>query len=68
MDRWRILDIEQNRKTASDRPDPEARKGTAESSQTVGGETTGSSDESHQVGSAASCDGPCTLAGTADPT
>ena len=49
MDRWRILDIEQNRKTASDRPDPEARKGTAESSQTVGGETTGSSDEATKL-------------------
>jgi hypothetical protein len=45
MDRWRILDIEQNRKTASDRPDQEAPKGPAESGQTVRRGTTGSSDE-----------------------
>ena len=68
MDRWRILDIEQNRKTGSDRPDLGARKGTAERGQTAGRGTTGSSDEPTKVASAASCDGTHTFAGTADPT
>ena len=49
MDRCRILDIEQNRKTTSDRPDPEAPKGPAESGQTLGRGTTGSSDEATKV-------------------
>lgn len=49
MGRWRILDIEQNRKTASDRTSPEARKGPDESGQTVGRGTTSSSDEATKL-------------------
>ena len=49
MDRWRILDIEQNRKTSSDLPDPEARKAPAESGQTAARGTTGSSDDATKL-------------------
>jgi hypothetical protein len=51
MDRWRILDIEQNREMASDQPDSGTRKGSAKSGQTVGRGTTGSSDQSSEIGS-----------------
>jgi hypothetical protein len=51
MDRWRILDIEANRKMASDQPDQEARKGPGESGQTVGRGTTESSNEATKVDS-----------------
>lgn len=49
MDRWRTLEIEASRKTASDRSDREARRGPAESSQTVGRGTKCSSDEVRNI-------------------
>ncbi len=49
MDRWRILDVEQNQKTASDRPDQEARNEPAEPDQAIGRGTTGAAQEANKT-------------------
>jgi DNA-binding PadR family transcriptional regulator len=51
MDRWRILDIEQNRKSGSERPDQEARKRSTESSGMGKSGTKGASDGASNVDS-----------------